>query len=199
MLPTGRLAGLILPVADHDKGLSNTNMDEDIAMKPSQMTEQQFMEAFGSVYEHSPWIALEAFLAGLTAEHDGAVGLSGLMASVVTNAPEDKKLELLRAHPDLAGKLAQRGELTEASVEEQSGAGLDQCTPEELSLFQDLNQRYTSKFGFPFIIAVRGHQRPEILRIFEDRTQNSVEEEFRQALAQVNRIAALRIELKLAS
>ncbi len=199
MLPTGRLAGLILPVTDHDKGLSNTNMDEDIAMRPSQMTEQQFMETFGSVYEHSPWIALEAFRAGLTAEHDRAAGLSGLMASVVANAPEDRKLELLRAHPDLAGKLAQRGELTEASVEEQSGAGLDQCTREELSLFQDLNDRYTSKFGFPFIIAVRGHQRPEILRIFEDRTQNSVAEEFLQALAQVNRIAALRIELKLAT
>ncbi len=170
-------------------------MKNDGAMKPSQMTEQQFMTAFGSVYEHSPWIAREAFGVGLTGEHDEAAGLSGLMVSVVAAASKDKKLELLRAHPDLAGRLAQQGAMTAASVEEQSGAGLDQCSAEELSLFQSLNDRYTTKFGFPFIIAVSGRHRAEILRIFEERTNNSVEDEFAAALAQVNRIACLRIGL----
>lgn len=170
-------------------------MNNDGAMKPSQMSEEQFMTAFGSVYEHSPWIALEAFHHGLTGEHDEAAGLSGLMVSVVDAAPKDTKLELLRAHPDLAGRLAQQGEMTAASVEEQSGAGLDQCSSEELARFQSLNVRYTTKFGFPFIIAVAGRQRAEILRIFAERTDNSVEDEFAEALAQVNRIACLRIGL----
>jgi OHCU decarboxylase len=173
-------------------------MDKTDVMKPSQMSERQFVETFGSVYEHSPWIAQEAFKLGLKAEHDDAPGLSGLMASAVAAASNDKRLELLRAHPDLAGRLAQRGELTASSVDEQSGAGLDQCSPEEFSLFQDLNDRYTAKFGFPFIIAVRDHKRPEILRIFEERMENSIEAELAAALAQVNRIAALRIGLILA-
>ena len=173
-------------------------MTEIDTKKPSQLTELEFVDTFGSVYEHSPWIAEEAFRMGLSRDQDDAAGLSAFMASIVAASSQTKKLELLRAHPDLAGKLAQQGELTEASVEEQSGAGLDQCTPEEFALFQDLNARYTTKFGFPFIIAVRGHKRPEILRIFEERTGNSAEDEFAEALRQVNRIAALRIAFILA-
>ncbi len=155
------------------------------------------MEKFGSVYEHSPWIALEAFRLGLTDAHDGASGLAQAMASVVNAAPDTTKLELLRAHPDLAGRVAQRGELTASSVEEQSGAGLDQCSAEEFSLFQELNDRYTAKFGFPFIIAARDHERADILHMFEERAGNSIEDEFAEALRQVNRIAFLRIGLIL--
>jgi OHCU decarboxylase len=162
-------------------------------MKPSQMNERDFVEMFGSVYEHSPWVAIAAHQSRLTSDQDDPAVLAGMMAAIVDGASKTKKLELLRAHPDLVGKLAQRGELTDASVEEQAGAGLDQCTPEEFVAFQDLNMRYTEKFGFPFIIAVRGYERPEILEIFKARVDHDPEQEFAAALDQVDRIAALRI------
>ncbi|MBL4758683.1 MAG: 2-oxo-4-hydroxy-4-carboxy-5-ureidoimidazoline decarboxylase [Rhizobiales bacterium] len=163
------------------------------------MNERDFVEQYGSVYEHSPWIATAAHGLRLTPEHDDPVALAGMMAAIVDGASKTQKLELLRAHPDLVGKLAQRGELTDESVEEQAGAGLDQCTPEEFVAFQDLNTRYTEKFGFPFIIAVRGYTRPEILEIFKARVDHDPEQEFAAALAQVDRIAALRIGQILAN
>lgn len=161
--------------------------------KPSQMNAKEFVGIFGSVYEHSPWVAEAAHAHGLTGQHDDAAYLAALMASVVADASHERKLALLRAHPDLAGRLAQRGELTAASVEEQAGAGLDQCTADEFARFQALNARYTEKFGFPFIIAVRGYKREDILRIFAARVENDRETEFAEALRQVDRIAALRI------
>jgi len=173
-------------------------MNKDDALKPSRMSERQFVDAFGSVYEHSPWVARDAFRLGITDAHDSVSGLSSLMSSAVARAPYENKLELLRAHPDLAGRLARRGEIAAASVAEQSGAGLDQCSPAEFSRFRDLNRRYKAKFGFPFIIAVRDHTRADILRIFEQRLEHGLEEEFAEALAQVDRIAALRLGLILA-
>jgi len=163
------------------------------ATPPSRMSEARFLDAFGWVYENSPWVARAAFDRGLTVEHDDPAGLASLMASVVAAAPDDTRLALLRAHPDLAGKLALAGGMTASSVDEQAGAGLDRCTPEELAKFQDLNTRYTGKFGFPFILAVRGHDRLEILRIFAERLGNTPDEEFAEALRQVDRIAELRI------
>ena len=115
------------------------------------------------------------------------------MRSVVNAASDKLKLDLLRAHPDLAGRLS-LAELTESSRSEQTGAGLDRCTPEELSEFQALNTAYIEKFGFPFIFAVKGYHRTDILEAFRVRVNHSREREFKTAIEQVHRIARLRLE-----
>jgi OHCU decarboxylase len=109
-------------------------------------------------------------------------------------ADREKKLALVRAHPDLAGRAAIAGDLTHASRSEQSGAGLDRCTPEEYRRFQELNAAYKEKFGFPFILAVAGRTRQEILAAFEARIGNDPMTEFQTALEQINRIAVIRLE-----
>ena len=160
---------------------------------PSTLTKDKLVAVYGGVYEHSPWITERAHELGLRADHDTAEGLSQALRAVVEIAGEDRQLDLLRAHPDLAGKLAVDGKLTEESTSEQAGAGLSACTPEEFEQFQTLNETYTNKFGFPFILAVAGYQRPEILDIFERRVGNEREVEMREALDQVHRIALFRL------
>ena len=161
---------------------------------PSQCSRVDFIHRFGGVYEHSPWIAEQLFDEGLTAAFDAPGPLIDGLAEVVARAGPEPQLALLRAHPDLAGKLAVSGDLTEASSSEQAGAGLDRCSPEEFRAFQELNDAYQKKFGFPFIVAVRGLNRQEILERFRARVQNEWDIEFDEALVQVHRIARLRIE-----
>jgi 2-oxo-4-hydroxy-4-carboxy-5-ureidoimidazoline decarboxylase len=161
---------------------------------PSQCSRVDFIHRFGGVYEHSPWIAEQLFDEGLTATIDAPGPLIDALAEVVARAGREPQLALLRAHPDLAGKLAVSGDLTEASSSEQAGAGLDRCSPEEFRAFQELNDAYQKKFGFPFIVAVRGLNRQEILERFRARVQNEWDIEFDEALVQVHRIARLRIE-----
>jgi OHCU decarboxylase len=115
------------------------------------------------------------------------------MVAVVLAAPHPQKLALIRAHPDLAGRLAVEGSLTEASTSEQTSAGLDHCTPEEFARFQVLNDAYKARFGFPFVMAVRGRSRAEILDSFARRLKNDRETEFDEALAQIAEIARLRL------
>ena len=161
---------------------------------PSSLNRDQFVERFGSVYEHSPWIAEVVWDLGLQEGHDTIDILADAMAAVLNASDEAAKLALIRAHPDLAGKAAVRGELTEASSREQAGAGLDQCSPEEFEAFQTLNARYAERFGHPFIIAVAGLDRAAILSAFRQRVENTPEAEFETALAQVHRIARVRLE-----
>ena len=164
------------------------------------MREQQrdaFIKRFGGVYEHSPWVAETYMAQGQGADSNDIDALSGRMASIVDAADDNTKLALLRAHPDLAGRLAVRGELTAASTEEQRSAGLDQCTPNELEKFQKLNAAYTEKFGFPFILAVTGKTRAQILENFEQRLSNAADEEFATALQEVHKIARIRLETLL--
>lgn len=163
-------------------------------ISPATLDRDAFVARFGGVYEHSPWIAERAFDAGLTAEADTAEDMSGLLRAQVEAGGAARQLVLLREHPDLAGKLAVAGELTAASTAEQEGAGLAACTADEFRRFQTLNAAYNEKFGFPFIVAVAGHQRTEILEIFERRLGNDGETEFREALEQVHRIALIRLE-----
>ena len=158
------------------------------------MDRAPFIEHFGGVYEHSPWIATQVFDTGLSPLVDTPTGLSSAMTEVVEQGGHDPQLALLRAHPDLAGRLAVSGELTAASSAEQAGAGLDQCTQEEFSEFTLLNTRYAEKFGFPFIVAVRGLDREGILERFRQRVEHDPDTEFSQALNQVHRIARLRID-----
>ncbi len=115
------------------------------------------------------------------------------MGEVLASADAERQLEVIRAHPDLAGKAAVAGELTDDSTREQAGAGLDQCTPEELARFERLNEAYKARFGFPFVMAVKGSDRHAILEAFETRLKNDLAEERRTAIEQINRIAAFRL------
>jgi OHCU decarboxylase len=160
---------------------------------PRGMSRAAFLAAYGPVYEHSPWIAEAVFGTGLTEEHDTAEGLQAAMAVAVEAAPRDRLLALLRAHPDLAGRLAMRGELTPQSAAEQAGAGLGDCSPAEFARFTALNEAYQARFGFPFIIAVKGRSRAEILAAFERRIGQDATAEFRTALDEVHKIALLRL------
>jgi OHCU decarboxylase len=152
-----------------------------------------FIATFGGVFEHSPFIAERAYDSGLIFVPLTAKGVHATMVTEFRKASRDERLGVLRAHPDLAGKLAIAGELTEDSRLEQAGAGLDRLSPQEHARFTELNTAYTQKFGFPFIIAVKGLDKDGILSAFETRVDNGVEDEFATAAAQVERIALLRL------
>lgn len=156
------------------------------------MTEAEFISRYDGVYEHSPWVAAEA--APDAAGIDKLDRIAEIMADCVDNASTDRQLALIRAHPDLAGKAQIAGELTRDSTDEQASAGLDQCSAEEYDQFQSLNEGYHRKFGFPFVVAVRGSSRAEILAIFARRLDNDAATEFESALSEIHEIARLRIE-----
>jgi len=169
-------------------------MSPNFKQSPSRLDRAQFLQAQGRVYEHSPWIAEALWSAGLKPEHDHVEALHRDLAAIVDAAPRERQLALLNAHPDLAGRLAVRGELTAESSSEQAGAGLDKCSPEEFRRFTELNDAYKAKFGFPFILAVKGKGRADILQNFEHRIHNGPETEFRAALNEVHKIALLRLK-----
>ena len=161
--------------------------------RPSQMTRERFVETYGSIFEHSKWVAEGAFDSELGPAHDCAIGLHNAMARVFRRASQDMRLGVLRAHPDLAGKLAAAKRLTKESTSEQASAGLDALTDEERTKFQALNANYVQKHGFPFIIAVRDNSKLGILHAFERRLNNETSIEFEEACKQVERIAELRL------
>jgi len=154
------------------------------------MTKDEFVEIFGGMYEHSHWAAERAW----TPEREGQDNIIAAMKVVVDAAGRARQDELICAHPDLAGKLALSGDLTASSKSEQAGAGLDQCSEDELAKFQSYNADYKDKFGFPFIVAVKGMNRHDILAQFKQRLDNDKDEERAAALAQIHKIARLRIE-----
>lgn len=149
-----------------------------------------YVETFGDLFEHSPWVAERTAaarpFASLTEMHD-------IMMGAVEAAEEEEKLALLRAHPDLAGRAAIAGDLTDASTSEQASAGLDALTPEEMEHFTELNTAYSMRFGFPFIMAVKGADKARILAGFEGRLGNTAEEEKQRALTEVGKIAWMRL------
>ena len=158
------------------------------------MERDSFIATFGGLYENSQWIAASAWDQGLTSVADRVSGLLGVLRQVVDEAGQGPQSGLLRAHPDLAGRLAKAGQLTHASRREQARAGLDQCSETEFKAFQSLNTQYREKFGFPFIMAVRGYNRREILENFKKRRHNDTNTEFATALEQVHLIAYLRLK-----
>ena len=158
------------------------------------MPEDAFVDRFGGIFEHSPWIAKAAFAAGLGAANDTATGLHAAMTREFRLADETARLGVLTAHPDLAGKLAAAKQLTAESSSEQASAGLDALTDDERAAFTDLNTRYVDTFGFPFIIAVRDHDKASILAAFQTRLENTRDQEFAQACHQVERIALHRLQ-----
>lgn len=161
--------------------------------RPSQMDRETFVATYGGIFEHSAWIAERAFDRELGPAHDTAIGLHSALARVFRIASEDERRGVLLAHPDLAGKLAAAGRLTEESTSEQASAGLDMLTDAERESFTQLNTDYVAKHGFPFIIAVRDHNKQGILNAFERRINNDSAAEFAEACKQVERIAELRL------
>ncbi len=156
----------------------------------NQLDQAAFVALLGSVYEHSPWVAERSFAYRPFADVDA---LLQTLQTVLAQADHAAQLALIRAHPDLGGKAALRGELTVESTREQAGAGLGQLTAEEFARFTELNTRYQARFGFPFIMAVKNATKHQILSGFEQRIDNAPELEFATALEQINRIAAFRI------
>jgi len=154
-----------------------------------------FVTALGGVFERSPWIAEAAW----HARPFTSVGqLHAAMVDAMMRADAGRQMALIRAHPELAGKAAVRGELTAESTAEQAAAGLTACSPAEYATLQALNARYTERFGFPFILAVKGHDRASILATFAVRVEHEVEDERAENLRQIARIAGLRLQSMIA-
>jgi 2-oxo-4-hydroxy-4-carboxy-5-ureidoimidazoline decarboxylase len=158
------------------------------------LNQAEFITLLGSIYEHSPWVAHTLYSEGITSEDNNVDFLANRMKTIVDASSQETKLNLLKAHPELVGKLAITGKLTKDSKAEQASAGLDQCSEEEFMEFRKLNFRYTEKFGHPFIIAVRGLKRSEILLAFKQRINNDNRIEFETALIEVHKIALLRLK-----
>ena len=151
------------------------------------LTRERFVEALGWIFEGAPWVAERAWAHGPFASLEG---LHAAMVAEVQHASREEKLALLRAHPDLGV----RARMSDASMKEQSGAGLDRLTPEELAEFQRMNAAYSEEFGFPFLFALKGSTKEDILRSLGARLGGTPEEEFHTALEQVFRIARSRLE-----
>jgi len=164
------------------------------AERPSSLSAADFVARYGGIFEHSPWVAERAHALELGPAHDTATGLHNAMARVFRAASPADRLGVLTAHPDLAGKLAQAKRLTEQSTSEQASAGLDALTDDERNTFERLNTTYRETFGFPFIIAVKGLNKSDILAAFETRVGNDADTEFAEACRQVERIALLRLK-----
>jgi len=161
--------------------------------RPSTMCRDDFVTVYGGVFEHSPWVAERAHRLELGPMHDSATGLHNALCRAFRSADVEKRLGVLTAHPDLAGKLAAAKRLTTLSTSEQANAGLDALTDAERVIFTDLNNAYVSKHGFPFIIAVRDHTKESILKAFGARMNNDHAEELDEACRQVERIAKFRL------
>lgn len=157
----------------------------------NQNSETEFVETLGGIFEHSPWVAEAVYrerpFASVEALHRS-------MVAEMRGASESSQLTLLRAHPELAGKEASRGTLTAESTREQAGAGLDQCTRDELHRIQQLNREYRERFDFPFIIAVTGLDKHQIINAMQQRLGNESSTEFDAALAEVEKIAKIRLD-----
>ena len=162
--------------------------------KPSAMDRAAFVAAFGDIFEHTPQIAAAAWESGLGPEADRADGLHAAMTAAMRRLSDEAKRALIRAHPDLAGRLALAKQLTADSTGEQASAGLDRLTDAEKARFTELNDAYKTRFGFPFIMAVKGRAKAEIMAAFERRLAHDAATEFTEALAQIERIALLRLK-----
>ncbi|HEX2729522.1 MAG TPA: 2-oxo-4-hydroxy-4-carboxy-5-ureidoimidazoline decarboxylase [Rubrobacteraceae bacterium] len=156
----------------------------------NRLDQDEFVSRFGALYERSPWVAEAAWHESPFADLSG---LHEALVRAVHEAPQERQLSLIRAHPDLAGKAAVAGELTAESAGEQASAGLDRLSPGEYEAFTAMNAAYREKYGFPMIVCVREHDKASILKNARVRLGNSYEEEFETALAEIFKIAKLRL------
>jgi OHCU decarboxylase len=156
----------------------------------NQLGQAEFVRVIGPVFEHSPWIAETVFAKKPFTDLEN---LHRALCGTVKKSGEEKLLALIRAHPDLVGKIALAGQLTKESTNEQASAGLNKLSPEEIDLFQKQNTAYKNKFGFPFVICARLNKKTAILAGFETRLKNSREQEIKTALEEIFKIAELRL------
>lgn len=168
--------------------------DKVLAQKPSGLSRETFLKVYGGIYEHSPWVAETVYDDKDNGDMDTVLKLFAAMRLAVDMADHGMRLSLVRAHPELACSPADMGKMAAASVSEQQSAGLHQCTPEEFEEFKRLNAAYKEKFGFPFIIAVKGLYKNDILDAFRSRLHNDADTEFQNALVQIHKIARFRLE-----
>jgi OHCU decarboxylase len=157
----------------------------------NELGREAFVERFGPLFEHSPWVAADAWSDRPFADRDE---LFEALRSAMYSAPIERKLALIRAHPDLAGRAAIEGTLTHSSKREQASAGLDRLTPDEYEAFTRLNAAYRERFGFPFVVCVRDHTKESILRVAAERLAHTRDEEVHVALEEIAKIARLRLE-----
>ena len=150
-----------------------------------------FTASLGHLFEHSPWVAEETWLQRPFAD---AAALHAALCATMQAAPRDRQLALIRAHPDLAGRLAQQKKLTSESTREQASAGLDRLTDAELAEFTRQNEAYQARFGFPFIICARLNAKDAILAAMRARLAHGAETEFAAALGEIEKIAWLRLQ-----
>lgn len=160
------------------------------------MDQRAFVDALGDLFEHSPWVAQAAWTRRPFADE---AALHDAMMSAVHAAPLAQQLAFLNAHPELAGKEAQAGEMTDHSTFEQSGAGLNALSHAEFVELQRLNAAYRARHGFPFIIAVLGHTKPQIFEAVRTRAGNDSQREIREALNQIAQITRRRVRARFAS
>ena len=157
--------------------------------KINKLSEGEFIKVFANIFEKAAWIAKELYK---QKPYENFNNLSSKMLEIFENTSKENQLKILNAHPDLADK-TKIGSLTVDSKKEQSNAGLDQCTEKEFNEFKNLNDKYKKKFGFPFIYAVKGKEKKEILSNFRQRSLNDINVEFIEAKKQVKKIASLRL------
>jgi len=158
------------------------------------MPAADFMASLGEVFEHAPWVAERA---AADRPYRTVAALHEALMQAVRAAPAATQLAFVRGHPELGGKLARAGAMTEASKSEQGGLGLDRLNDEEFARFERLNRAYRERFGFPFIICVRRHTRASILAEFERRLKNDPPAELATALAEIGHITRLRLDAKV--
>ena len=154
-------------------------------------TQNDFVAALANIFEYSPWVAEQAFAARPFA---GVNALLAAMKSAVERAPQDLRLALIKSHPDLADKTRRAAGLTAESSAEQNSAGLDRLSDAEYEAFERVNNAYRAKFGFPYIVCVRRHTRDSILTDFERRLPNDAATEAATSIAEICRIATLRLD-----
>jgi 2-oxo-4-hydroxy-4-carboxy-5-ureidoimidazoline decarboxylase len=162
----------------------------------NRLDRRAFVAALDNVFEHAPWVVDDAYAGRPFASLNA---LYHAMREAVRNAGEDRRIALIAGHPDLAGKAARAGTMTADSGREQAGAGLDRLSDDEFARFQRLNEAYRAKFAMPFIICVRRHGKESILRQFEQRLRNDQSAERETALAEIGRIAALRLDQRVSA
>ena len=152
---------------------------------------ETFVQRYGALFEHSPWVAEDAWASG---PFDDREALARGLEHAMYAAPRDRQLALIRAHPDLAGRAAVEGSLTASSRREQAAAGLDRLTPQEYETFTRTNSAYRERFGFPFVVCAREHTKDSILRTAAERLDHDPEQEIDIALGEIAKIARLRLE-----
>ena len=157
------------------------------------MERKEIIDLLKSIYEHSQWVP-ERLLSENINEIQSKEELQLMMKKIVDNSSETEKLNLINAHPELGKKLHKKEKLTKFSENEQKSAGLDQCTDIEFEILTNLNNEYRLKFKFPFIIAVKGLNKNQIIDNMQKRVNNTKTEEFETSISEIHKIAELRIK-----